>query len=427
MQQYRTVSKSVNIILALIAILPFIITIRFVSNYSLNLPIYDDWEAILKFMINWSNSSKIQKIILLFSQHNEHRILSSRIVYILYYHFCHRINFVSLIIIANLQLVVIAGIIFYFSQNILKGIGGILAIVISICVFDPSNFENSNFAMAGMQNYGIIMFFLISLYFYSLKSSKYYILFLAVFFQFLCAFSSGNGFMAGLALVVFNLFNMNTLKTKVCITGFIIFTTSYFCNYHSPGPSHVSTNIPIIIYFFLKLSGAHFERDYKLIRILIALVLYTVLVLCLFYKMNKEKYLYKIKDLNLLPLLSLLFFILLSITSLSILRSGGEDGVGKASCSRYFIYPNLLTAIVFIILLLRIQPFKYRWIIISAALLIFINSYRVNYNYGRKGYIKTKTTLTESKYFFYDSTIANKIAIDACSKKIYCIDENRPQ
>lgn len=46
-----------------------------ILQYVYNFPLYDDYETILRFLIEWEKTSSLsQKFSLLFQQHNEHRV-----------------------------------------------------------------------------------------------------------------------------------------------------------------------------------------------------------------------------------------------------------------------------------------------------------------------------------------------------------------
>src|SRR5258708_39967878 len=84
-----------------------------------NIPIMDDYEVILSFLSNWKQAGFGERMALLFSQSNEHRMLTSRLIYVLYYSLFGNINFRTLIFMADLQLVVIALISVYFIRRCL--------------------------------------------------------------------------------------------------------------------------------------------------------------------------------------------------------------------------------------------------------------------------------------------------------------------
>jgi hypothetical protein len=174
-----------------IIFIPAFIYLYNVWTYAVNIPSNDDYYAILDFLCRYKNTQGADKFFLLFSLHNEHRILSSRIVYVLYYCIFGHINFRHIIFIDNFQLLLAFCVLLVFIKRCLRRYWFIASFVSGLCFFDLSNWENADFAMAGLQNYGIILWFMLSLLFYSMPGRKYLIA--GLLFQIVCIYSSGNG------------------------------------------------------------------------------------------------------------------------------------------------------------------------------------------------------------------------------------------
>src|SRR6266542_1891938 len=87
--------------------IPAVMYYAVVSQNVVNIPIMDDYEAILQFLLNFKSASFGEKLALMFSQHAEHRLLFSRIVYVTYYTLFGHVNFKHIIFIADLQLLAI--------------------------------------------------------------------------------------------------------------------------------------------------------------------------------------------------------------------------------------------------------------------------------------------------------------------------------
>ena len=425
-------TRPFNIVLATLSLIPLYLLFSLIKEYSLNLPFLDDYDAILNFLNSWDNSNN--KIELLFSQHNEHRIFSSKIIYLLYYFLFHKINFLVIIILGNLQLLSIAGLLSYFSIKFLDKNWGIAMLIISICLFDPSNYDNNNFAMAGMQNYGVVLFFLASLFFYTKTLENKYAIFWSVFFQFLCAFSSGSGIIGGFILVLFNLIYGNKKSLITSVVSFIVFTSAYFYSYHSAPSTLTGKSIGDAIYFFLNLSGSHFGYED---RVVISILSICILIFLSFFKRGL------LFEKKIGAIFALLAFIILSMGTASLFRSGGKEGIEHDSyASRYLIYPHLFTALIFLLLCYKLKEYKYNRIILLTLSLLFIKAYKSNYEYGENGFARTNYRLlnlvqsesglsntgyrlSNTNYYYPDSNFAKKIAIESCQKGIYCIEENR--
>ena len=397
------------------AIIPILVYFLVINDYAVNLPYRDDYDAILKFLINLSKSSSLDKISLLFSQHNEHRILSSRLLYYSYYELFTTINLKNIIFIGNAQLIIIFSIFAYFLRKHIILYWGVPILVVSLCIFDINNYENTDWAMACVQNYGVIMFFMLSLLFYNFNDKR--ALPLAILAQFICAFSSGNGILAGLSIIFFNLLNKDKVKILCSSISFAVFSGLYFYHYISNPNPYMGKHVLDMISYFFGLAGAHFGRDY---RIFIGIILYLTIPFLIFSNM---KFIIK-KEIT--PFLSMLLFITLSICSTSVFRSGGDLSIDQASYTiRYLIYPHLLAAILFCILAIRLEQVKIRIYILVCLSIVFIKGYKENYDYGEKGYIRINNRLTTVNYNYPDSNYAKKIEVEACKSGIYCIEPNR--
>lgn len=172
-------------------LIPWLLIVRTVAEYTYNIPKLDDYDAILGFMNDFAKADFGTRLQLLFAQHNEHRIFTSRIIYLLQYYITGSVNFKSIIYIGNLQLIPIFILFAYFIKRFVKTMWVVPAIAASLCIFDVAGYDNSGFAMAAIQNYGVVMYFALSLYFYHTKGRHN--IWLAPLMQVLCIFSSGNG------------------------------------------------------------------------------------------------------------------------------------------------------------------------------------------------------------------------------------------
>src|SRR5690606_28527906 len=87
--------------------IPIVIYFVLLDKYALNLPLEDDYDAILIFMNDYKAADFMGKLQAMFSAHNEHKLLHSRIIYVLYDAIFGSINFNHLRLIANFQLVLL--------------------------------------------------------------------------------------------------------------------------------------------------------------------------------------------------------------------------------------------------------------------------------------------------------------------------------
>src|ERR1700743_859724 len=114
--------------------IPAFLYFRIVDHYAVNIPWSDDYDAILGFLLEFRKAPFGEKIGLLFSQHNEHRILSSRLVYITWQALFGRINFRYLTFIGDTQLLVAFFISIYFIRRCIPRYWSIVAFVWGLCL-----------------------------------------------------------------------------------------------------------------------------------------------------------------------------------------------------------------------------------------------------------------------------------------------------
>jgi len=401
-----------NALKYLFIFIPAIVYFSLVNKYALNIPSQDDYDAILGFLSKFETAHGLERMYLLISQHNEHRILSSRIVYVLYYHIFGNINFRSIIFIGNTQLFLVFIFAVIFIKKCLPGQWVIASFFTSLCLFDPNGWENADFAMGSMQNYGIIMLFTASLYFYSLSGRKY--LFAGILLQLLCIYSSGNGIIAAGVIVFFNFLIKDRLKIIFSLIILLVFSPLYFVSYRYPAPQ--PHNYYKIIMYFFHLVCAHiyfYDAQLAIISGVILLVVFATLL-----PVNKKL---QIRP-QMIPFVCISAFLLASMGTISIFRSNEP---GPAYCSRYLVYPHFVFAVTYIFLLITLQGKKIMWPLAISISLLMLPVYNMNMWGGIHGLEFLSRNLKSTDYYYPDKNGAKIIAEKACSLNIYCIEKNR--
>lgn len=398
------------ILLALIAT-PFLIYIKYVLTYAVNIPRQDDYDAILGFLVQYNKAVGSNKLWLLFGQHNEHRIFSSRLAYALYYHITGTINFRHIIfidgVILSLLFLVTAG----FIRRMLPGNWHIATLVLSICLFDLNNYENMNFAMAGMQNFGIVLLFAASLWGYGKLQTKWAII--AALLQAVAVFSSGNGLLAAFFLVLYTAFLRYRTGMVLSILSFALFVPLYYVQYQKIETGFFTSDPQKFVPYFMHCLGAHFSKELGVPAAAIMLLLMAVfLPVQRWFRFAPET----------LPIVAMLGFLVSSVAVMSVFR--GNLPVDVAYSSRYFIYSHLITTIIFALFLYRYRQKNVRVATgIAMALLIFV-AIR-NYNDGSKMFGGFSYVTSTSEFDYPNEPHARKICEDACNLNIYCIDQYR--
>src|SRR4030095_9042966 len=175
------------------------------------------------------------KLKLMFDQANEHRIVYDRVWTIISYKIFHAINFNFLSLIGNLSLVGIA--ILFFNKFRRLGKPLYLFIPITVLLFNFASWENITFTMAGLSNFTVFLFILLSLHFLtSSKANNITTLLLSLFFFVLALFTQG-GALSVVPVSIFILIYKKQYR-NLCIYAVIIALLMgiYFYNYNSPQP-----------------------------------------------------------------------------------------------------------------------------------------------------------------------------------------------
>ncbi|WP_016752878.1 hypothetical protein [Leptospira kirschneri] len=331
-----------------------------IRKYSVNFPFGDDYNTILGFLDLWEKSDS--KISILFAQYNEHRLVFLRIVILVYLKVFHTINFSHLILIGNTFIVLCILLLYYTIEDKRKFI---LISPIFLAIFNFSNWETQTWAMASLSNYPVIYFGFLSLYF--LSKEKFIDFVLGIFFAVIAVFCQGNGmlvFLSGVPLLL-----KDKSKLLIWLFIFLIIILLYFIifPYNKPnGHPEFFSNTKLFflnrIYYGLALLSNVFNSKFVLI-----LGMIPFLGILYLYKNYR-----KISKLH----LSMISFLLLSLSSLIITRGG--FGFEQAFSSRYHINTLFIYSLIYICLFPFIKIKKHFLLILFFTLLFYYNTNLIN-------------------------------------------------
>lgn len=398
----------------LLVLVPIGIFLRYVNVYALNLPRQDDYDAILDFLINYERAGDgATKLSLLMAQHNEHRIFTSRLMFVLYHKLFGEFNFRHIIFLNATVLIGLFGTLAHFIRRALPSKWHAAVLGLSLCLFGLNHFENMDFAMAGMQNYGVILLMVGSVYCYSRSSNI--LIAPAVLLQALCVFSSGNGNLGSAFILLYCLLAKDKKRIIASLCTFLVFAPLYYYRYNPPPPGFFTLNMAKVMPFFLHVVGAHFSFDQGIpAAILLLVVLLVGLPVRKWLRIEQ-------KD---LPLLCIAGFILASVAVMSVFRANMPGSTGYSS--RYFIYPALLTAFTFAFVLVKYGDNKMviRFGVPPIVVLLLL-CYNWNCKDGRNGFKGFNEELRTMEYHYPDKERGKRIADEACAMHIYCLEKNR--
>ena len=279
--------------------------------------------------------------------------------------------------------------------------------------------------MCGISNYGVLMLFMVSLYFYNKTGRKYLIL--AGLFEAICIFSSGNGLICGLCLVIFTLLSREKLKSIASTSIFFIGIPLYFFHYQkmtTTGSISDTFNTIRDVRFFCHMLGNHFSFENGVITGICELILLIVLM------PTNSKLILKLKfKPETIPFISILCLVIGTCLSIAVFRSNDKSGELASNWSRYLIYPHILAALLFLFLWIKIAGEKPAWYLTIIAYVIFLmNTYTTNSKFGEQMLAVSQSRLENYPYYYLLRTPKNvkeakTITSEACRLGIYCIEE----
>lgn len=319
--------------------------------FSVDIPGFDDY-AFLEHMNMSDNFFRYQH---LFAQHNEHRIAWNRIMAEFCYFAFGKINFEYLVCIGNLGLL--------FCFLLLLKISGkqkipiMLFIPISYLIFQPQAWENVTWAMGSLQNYYVLFFALLALYFWNKKSFYGYVT--AWIFGLMAIYTSANGLLIFMVLIIWQLTEfvekykiyfvsgqMGWLIEKrpplLLIISFLLTIFAYFIyfrGYHKP-PYHPSMTAAILQPMLLvkytgTLLGSYMGKAFSFWTGLLVIIIFLWLTYKRYDQRNPIIYYF-------------MLFILLSVFITALGRSG--FGIEQALSSRYKTLSVLALALTYLAL-----------------------------------------------------------------------------
>ena len=146
----------------LLILLPLFTFYGYFFKYMLNIPVNDDYPAVLQWLNIYVNTHGIgPKLKLLFAQHNEHRIVFSRIWTLLSYKLQGNVNFNFLSFVGDLSLIGMGWIFFRKFRELRKSL--FLFIPVTVILFNLTSWENMTFAMCALSNFVVHFFILLTL------------------------------------------------------------------------------------------------------------------------------------------------------------------------------------------------------------------------------------------------------------------------
>jgi hypothetical protein len=394
-----------NILTALLILFPIVIFYWVFQKYAVNMPHWDDF-AIRNTLTKILETNSIpEKIKLLFSQHNEHRILLTRLLAWLVFLLQGTLNLKSLMFLGFITLLGILAIFFQISK---KYNSPLLAFVpIPFILFNVGLFENTFWGMASVQNFGVIFFAFLTFYWlvFSIENQNKHRLYLAIFSCFIGIFTSSNGIIIPLIGCFILLVQQRKKQLFIWLSSSIIFVVSFFFNFQKNPDNTVKTNFSDYksnIKGLFATLGSVLDSSAiaptKHLDLAIALGLFLLVFICLVsYQVIFKKYnlatFHLSQHTNDLFLLACLAFI--GITSVGIVVARIAYGIDILLTSKYKIY-SVLSLIIFYLFVLNslAVKFKNNFIQLTIFLSIIFNFYTYIADYQNIRYL-TQERITD--------------------------------
>jgi len=333
----------------LLAALPVLLYFLLFARFAVNIPFGDDY-AVLSFVLNFTNPHVPAKAPLLFSQHNEHRIVTLRMVLLLFYRAFHRIDFVLIALLGNLGLL---GITALFSrmpapQTLARAdpfspSWAAAAVILppSYLIFQLQHYEILNWAMCAFTNVFVLLFSFLSLYLLT-RFDTVRAFVLAIGFSILAAYTNGNGvfvFFIGFAVLLLRRKFRRLAWWAACGLIYIGFYFQGFVRNpeHPDVAALLKTGLPRLVEYALSVIGsfADFGQNGGPIPILAGLVLLAGTAVALKKGISGKNAF----------LTSALAFLLLSFTANTVTRA--PMGLAMAFMPRYKLLSILMLLLVY--------------------------------------------------------------------------------
>jgi hypothetical protein len=329
-------------------------TIVFISSY--NYPIADDF-YLVDFVTNITTSSDLTKsLALLYAQHNEHRIITTKLIFLLDYWSFGKLNFRHLIMIGNLFHLATFYIFIKHSPRQFDQ-RSYFAIFMACMIFQFGSAESMLWSMAAISNYLVLTLALFTLSLLSKDSLRYFAL--AIVFSILAVFTQGNGILIPFIAVIYLLSQKRYLNSLIMAVIAIMAVLAYFSDYQVPlqhaNPLNSIHDIGKLLVFAVSFTGSAFGVGGSHYPVLTDLSLIPTLIVggliwCVTgYGFYKKTY----YDGNIFIWFNLFIIISAIITGLSRLNFG----LSLSMVSRYHINSNL-ALISTVVLALQLFPIK---------------------------------------------------------------------
>ena len=366
-------------------ILCIILYIGVVLSFSSNYPFWDDYGVILEYLNYFCESSMKDKILSLFWQHAEHRLLFNRIIEIIQYYVFGNVNFYYLILIGNIGWFLSIWLLVKYVRD--SGYAWLCTVPIVVIMTSFAHHECMTWAMCSIQQYFQLFFALVTIILLVRQNIFGTLLTLA-----LSIYTGGGGLVLVPLIFLYTVLNRDVRKFFVYNITSIFILVLYFVSYNRPG------NVPVFVpslkscielceFVLLFIGGVLRNHDFALSLGIIAVPLF----------------IFKIKTLYLKS--PFVFWSIIFVIGIALVTglSRVSLGVNLALSSRYSIYSILFWSLMYIKFIIVFGSTNKKQLML--VLFAFFCSLSVYVNCFREGI----TYLNTHETFISASTVYPKI------------------
>ena len=393
------------------------------NKYAVNIPHWDDFAVRNSVAQLLETGSFIEKLKILFAQHNEHRIFITRISALFIYLIEGTINLKSLMFLGFCSLIGIT-VLFY---KILKkyNLSLVYLAPITFLVFNNSLYENTFWGMASIQNFGVIFLAFLCFYWliFSIETSSKKYFYWSIFICFLGIFTSSNGIVIPIVGCLILLFQQRIKGFLVWFSTSLVFLFIFFFDFKR-NPDNIAkttiTDINILAKGLFATLGNSIDISFispeKHLDFSMALGVFLGLFIVLFsfqtiFKKYNSKDIYTSSDFinqKNIDLFLLACLVFLGITCAGIVFARMSYGIGTLLTSKYKIY-SLLILVIFYLVAAKSFSKKnnFKFIIVSILASICFNIYSYLADYQNIRYLNQERICDQFKQQYSDKSFPN--------------------
>jgi hypothetical protein len=368
---FRINDKNLNYLSIIFIAFPPVVYFFCVFQYAVNIPFWDDFDLLWETILIVHADTFVQKIDILFSQHNEHRMAFPRLILQYIYFIFGNVDFKAAQVVGNTAMLLMGILFFKFLPPSSKKL--VLFIPITLLLYDLQNWKNMTWTIGVLSNYFVLCFAGYSLFF--IKENSNFKLFAAFSLAVLATYTQGSGIGVLLIGFLYFIFFKKKRKSIIWFTGSLIILFCYFLNYEKPSyhpsvwDSILNPGRLLAYLFSLTSSVVSFGNHTASFIIGLAFLLY-------FLELTRRKYYLK----N-VPVYMFMTYIFMVAAMAALTRS--PMGIEQAFSPRYTIISTILLILVYIsIVELFILKENKSMFIVYTAICLSLFIYTGTFKYG---------------------------------------------